>query len=399
MTIATRIGINASGVIYYDSAAGAHDHTVATAEYFTVIELHRFLQDLADDASSSGDDLIDITNETPSDRSTDNIIQINAGYTLDDGTVGGGDPVWEHLYDGSIIEAQTGSIWDGLVVIAGEGMDLQIIQNGAVLTDDWWNNVPNGEAAGSHGLNRDAANGVSHRFMLQVNNAGTDIDGRRIVTITREIGKTYSEFKINGTARGNNVSALTYTDDLNDTTDASARSTISNVTWGYNAIDINNDTTNEFYYSEWNMDTFNSKQFYERMKYLSACETALGGGTGTNATPNSAAFYGMDANIFRGITHEVTVGGTGSASGTFGTANSTHNSQPEPVSWSGGTGQLLAVDNVTATAATKIWIQLLTGVAPGADAIAITGGTSGAVVYANGTTTERTISAPLISSP
>jgi len=398
MAIADRIGINASGVIYYDSAANAHDHTTATAEYFTVIELHRFLQDLADDASSSGDDLIDITNETPSDRSTDNIIQINAGYTLDDGTVGGGDPIWEHLYDGSIIEAQTGSIWDGLVVIAGEGMDLQIIQNGVVLTDDWWNNVPNGETAGSHGLNRDVANGVSHRFMLKVNNAGTDIDGRRIVTMTREVGKTFSEFKINGTARGNNVSALTYTDDLNDTTDASSRSTISNVTWGHNGIDINNDTTDEFYYSEWNMDVYNSKQFYERMKWLTACETALASGTGTNATPNSAAFYNMITIFFRVITHEITLGGTGSPSGTFGTADGTHNGQPEAVSWTGGTGQLLAIDNTAASSATKMWIQLLTGSAPSADGVEITGGDSSAVVYANGTTTERTISTPFCGS-
>jgi len=398
MAIEDRIGINASGVIYYDSAANAHDHTTATAEYFTVIQLHRFLQDLADDASSSGDDLIDITNETPSDRSTDNIIQINAGYTLDDGTVGGGDPIWEHLYDGSIIEADTGSIWDGLVVIAGEGMDLQIIQNGAVLTDDWWNNVPNGESVGSHGLNRDVANGISHRFMLKVNNAGTDIDGRRIVGMTREVGFTYSEFKINGTARGNNVLALTYTADLNDTTDASARSTISNVTWGYNAIDMDNDTTDEYYYSEWNMDTYTSKEFYERMKYLTACETALASGTGTNATPNSAAFYNMDANIFRGITHEITLGGTGSPSGTFGTADGTHNGQPEAVSWTGGTGQLLAIDNTASASATKMWIQLLTGSAPSADGVEITGGDSSAVVYANGTTTERTISTPFCGS-
>jgi hypothetical protein len=398
MSIATRIAINASGVIYYDSTAGAHDHGSATAEYFTVIDLHRFLQDLADDASAAGDDLIDITSETPSDRSTDNIIQINVGYTLDNGTVGGGDPIWEHLYDGSIIEAQTGSIWDGLVVIAGEGMDLQIIQNGVVLTDDWWNNVPNGVTAGSHGLNRDVANGYSHRFMLQVNSAGTDIDGRRIVTMTREVGKTYSEFKINGTARGNNVAALTYTDDLNDTTDASARSTITNTSWGYNAIDINNDTTDEYYYSEWNMDTYNSKQFYERMKWLTACETALASGTGTNATPNTAAFYDMDGNIFRGITHEITLGGTGSPSGTFGTTSGVHNGQPEPVSWTGGTGQLLAVDNTASASATKMWIQLLTGTAPGADGVAITGGTSLAVVYANGTTTERTITAPFCGS-
>jgi hypothetical protein len=394
MAIADRIGINASGVIFYDSTAGAQDHTTAGAEYYTVIELHRFLQDLADDASSSGDDLIDITNDTPSDRSTDNIIQINAGYTLDNGAVGGGDPVWEHLYDGSIIEADSGSIYDGLVVIAAEGMDLQIIQNGSVLTDDWWNNVPNGETAGSHGLNRDVANGISHRFMLKVNNAGTDIDGRRIVGMTREIGYTYSEFKINGTARGNNVLALTYTADLNDTTDASARSTISNVTWGYNAIDINNDTTDEYNYSEWNMDTYTSKQFYERMKWLSACETALASGTGTNATPNSAAFYNMDANIFRGITHEITLGGTGSPTGTFGTADGTHNGQPEAVSWTGGTGQLLAIDNTASASATKMWIQLLTGTAPSTDGVDITGGDSAAVVQANGTTTERTVATP-----
>jgi hypothetical protein len=394
MAIADRIGINASGVIYYDSAAGAHDHTVATAEYFTVIELHRFLQDLADDASASGDDLIDITNETPSDRSTDNIIQIQAGYTLDDGTVGDGDPVWEHLYDGSILEADTGSIFDGLVVIAAEGMDLQIIQDGAVIADDWWNNVPDGESAGSHGLNRDVANGYSHRFMLKVNNAGTDIDGRRIIGITREVGFTYSEFKVNGTANGNNVLALTYADDLNDTTDASGRSTISNVTWGYNAIDINNDTTDEYYYSEWDMDTYNSKEFYERMKWLAACETALAAGTGTNATPNSAVFYNMDANIFRGITHEITVGGTGAPTGTFGTADGTHDGQPEAVSWTGGTGQMVAVDNVASASTTKMWIQLLSGTAPVTDGVEITGADSAAVVFSNGTTTERTITAP-----
>lgn len=78
MAIADRIAINASNVIYYDSAAGANDHGSATAEYFTVIEMHRFLQDLADDATASGDDLVDITSATPSDRSTDNIIRILA---------------------------------------------------------------------------------------------------------------------------------------------------------------------------------------------------------------------------------------------------------------------------------------------------------------------------------
>ena len=37
------------------------DHDGASPNYITVIELHRWLQDLADDASSTGDDELDIT--------------------------------------------------------------------------------------------------------------------------------------------------------------------------------------------------------------------------------------------------------------------------------------------------------------------------------------------------
>jgi hypothetical protein len=394
MAIADRIGINASGVIYYDSAAGANDHTTATAEYFTVIQFHRFLQDLADDATASGDDLIDITSTTPSDRSTDNIITVKTGYTLDDGTVGGGDPVWEHLYDGSIIvEGENGRTFDGLVVIANEGMDLQIIQNGAILTDDWWNSVPNGEAAGSHGLNRDTANGISHRFMLEViDNTGTDIDGRRLVGITREEGFTFSEFKINGTSNGNNVLALTYVNDLNDSTDASLRTTIDNQTYGYVSLDIDGNSTGEPYYSEWNMDTYNSKEFYERLKWLTACESGT-----TNTTANSTTMYGLDGNIFRGITHELT--GT-QASGNFNAAGTSDvatgvgtGGQPEPVSWTGGTGQMLAVDSTSA--ATSMWIQILTGTAPTSGTV--TAGITGATFTVSGNT-EYAVPTPFCGS-
>lgn len=384
MAIADRIAINASGVIYYDSTAGANDHTTAGAEYYTVLELHRFLQDLADDAVASGDDLVDITSETPTDRSTDNIITILAPYTLDDGTVGGGDPVWEHIYDGSlIVDAQNGRTFDGLAVIAQEGMDLQIIQNGALIANDFWNAIPNGETL--KGLNRDVGNGLSHRFMIEViDNTGTPIDGRRIIGITREIGKTYSEFRVNGTARGNNVLALTFVDDLNDTTDASGRGTISN-TEGYQLLQIDG-TNNDPFYSQWDLDIYNSKQFYERMKWL----TEAASGT-TDTTPN-ATIYGLAGNIFRGITHEIALD--------TATQSVTDFSAVEPVSWTNigtgeaGTGQMLAIDDVNA--ASKMWIQLLTGSAPNGDAITITGGTSTATIETNGATpsTERAISTP-----
>ena len=77
---ATHWTISAAGDIRYSGPA----HGVASASYVTTIELHRWLQDLADDASSSGDDLLDITDVTPSERNgTDNNITLYAPYNID----------------------------------------------------------------------------------------------------------------------------------------------------------------------------------------------------------------------------------------------------------------------------------------------------------------------------
>jgi len=360
MSIQATFSVSSAGVIDYIGNA----HGVAAAEYFTVIQLHRYLGDLMDDAQAAGDDLLDITSATSSERSTDNIITLNAGYTITQTAI-------EHLYDGSIIRLNDGTVWDGCLVIAAEGMDLQIQQAGAVVVNDFWNSIPDGETL--KGLNRDVPNGISHRFLLKTVAAGVDTDGRRIIGQTRVTGKTYSEFKVNGTARGNNVLALTYADDLNDTTDASARASISN-TEGYRLIDVDNNGTPEPYYSEWNMDTFTSKQFYERMKYITRQATA-------------ETIYGVNGEVFRGVTHEVTTSGTGT--GTFAAT--------ELISWgtggTAGTGIMLAIDNVAPASATKMWVQLLTGVAPSA-AVTITGGTSAATTANSGVPNERTISAP-----
>ena len=363
MAIDTDVSISSAGVIDYTGAA----HGAAGAGYYTVLELHEFLRQLADDEAASGDDLVDITTATPSDRSTDNIITVTAEYTITDTMI-------EHLYDGTIIQDSDGTRWDGVVVIAAEGMDLQVVQNGAILANDFWNTIPNGQT--TKGLNRDSANGISHRFLIKTVNAGTDIDGRRLLGQTRVTGKTYSEFKINGTGQGNNVMALTYADDLNDTEDASGWTTITNVE-GYQPIDVNNDGADEYFYSKWNKDTYTINQLYERLKYISR--------QGTSDT-----LYGLNGELFRGITHEVPLGG-GTPSGTF--------TEPEAVSWgsgaSAGTGQLLAIDDTAAASATTMWIQLLTGVAP-STGVTITGGSSSATADCNATPTERTISTPFI---
>lgn len=330
------------------------DHSGGAPSYATVIEFHRYLQDKADDAVSVGDDEIDITDLLPSNRSTDNIITLLGTYNIDDTTA-------EHLYDGSIIQGSGGTevIYDGVVNFGNADVQIQVSQAGAILTDDWWN-------FSGAGLNPDAGQGISHRFMLKTRDAGADIDDRKLVGISRTFGKTYSEFSINGTSRGNNVLALTDSIDLNNQTAEAtigAISDISNLSEGYSPLDVNNDGTDEFFYSEWSTGANDINTFYEYTKWL----TRAG---------SSSTLYGLPGEMFRGITHEIPID---TNTGTFNAF--------EPVSWAGGTGQMLAIDDPSG--GTQMWLQLLTGTPPD-DNDLITAGTSGATATVNGSVVDRT---------
>lgn len=336
------------------------DHGGASPSYATVLEFHRWLQDKADDAVSSGDDELDITDTDPSARSTDNIITLKGSYNINDATS-------EHLYDGSVKQGTGGTeaIYAGFVNF-GNVETIQIIQNGAVLTDDWWNQVL---------VTADprSAAGISHRFMLKVRASGANVDNRKVLGISRRFGYTYSEFTVNSATEGNNVLALSEVVDLNNQTleaTVAGYTSITNTTQGYNLIDVDNNTVNEAYYSEWdaNTPTNSINDLYERVKYLTREGTA-------------ETLYGLNGEIFRGITHEIAIG---SPTGTFAAF--------EAVSWSGGTGQMLAIDSTTA--GTKMWIQLLTGVAP-TNTQVITGAST-ATATASGTATTRPLSFPFI---
>ena len=329
---------------------------VGTTDNYTVYAFHVWLQGLADDASA-GDDFMDMSRPTPSEKAYYTIITLLNGYNIDAAAA-------QHLYNGSIIQNNGDEIWDGIQVLAPAGMRLEIIQNGALISPNFW----------TTGLNADAPNGISHQFMIKVRTGGVDTDGRRLIGITREWQKTFLEFKINGTARGVNVMAFTgWATDLNNQKSESTiegYSGITNIKEGYSPIDVNNDTVNEYYYSKWNRDKENRliNDFYERMKWLTRRGTAQ-------------TIYGLDGILFRGITHEIVVDGQGA----------TNFNEFEPVSWTGGTGQMLAINDVNA--ATKMWIQLLTGIPP-TDDLVITGVTSTATCAVNVTVTERSVSAP-----
>jgi hypothetical protein len=345
-----------SGNIRYTGA----DHD-GSPSYATVIEFHRWLQDLADDAVSSpasGDEL-DITDEDPSARSTDNIITLLGNYNIDDTAA-------EHLYDGSIIQNGGDDIYDGIVNFGNTDVQIQIIQNGSVLADDWWN------FAGG-GLNASSAQGISHRFMVKTRTGGADIDGRRLIGTTRQFSKTYSEFSINGTARGNNVLALSNADDLNNTTTGSTVSgwTITNTTEGYIGLDVDNNSTDEYYYSQWDVNTPTNSinDFYEYAKWVSR-------------DGSSDTLYGLSGELFRGITHQIPLS---ARTGTFAAF--------EYVTWTGGAGQMLAIDSPTA--GTAMWIQLLTGTTA-SQGLTITAPGSSATADVGGSLTTRTLSSPFI---
>lgn len=491
-----------------------HAHTGVNPSYATVIEFHRWLQGLADDAvaTPASSDQLDVTNTDPSRRSTDNIITLINGYTIDQTTS-------EHLYDGSVIQGTSGSdIWDGIVNFGNKGVLIQLHQNGSVVSNDWWNYSLGGTHTGaanqatvmtdsalstalsnrglgandlvgftlynvtdgSHGVitanttgtitvggglfggtdndfdtsdtykvglgvNRSVAAGISHRWMQKVRTASADIDLRKLLGINRRFGYTYGEFSINGTSRGNNVLALSDSADLNNTTSettvsgwtdifidrtnstatasgtnnagqavlnvtngalfadgdfimvgtdnseykitsiavnaltlnrnlvvaASASEVVYDLNIGYRSIDVDNNAVNENYYAIWDRGAKTINQFYEYGKYQIA-------------DGSTEQVYGLNGELFRGITHEMVLD---ARTGNFDAV--------EAVSWSGGTGQMLAIDSETA--GTKMWIQLLTGVAP-IDNDVITGANSGATATVNVTITDRSVSKPFVGA-
>jgi len=224
----------------------------ATTQY-TVLELHRFLQNLADDATASGDDLVDISSATPSERSTDNIIALQGSYNID-------DTMAQHLYDGSVSQSSGAVLYSGLVVVGsvGASTELQLVQNNKVLPNYW-----------GTGINVDASANILLRTLVKTRTGGADIDGKRVRVQAREWTDTYAEFSVT-MGLGNSVAAVFANDDLNNATaeaTVAGWTTITNVE-GYQQIDLSNGAGNRDYYSKWNRDTYTINQLYERTKWI-----------------------------------------------------------------------------------------------------------------------------------
>jgi hypothetical protein len=279
------------------SAAGLIRHE-ANANHYTVLELHRWLQGLADDAEAASDDIIDISRATPSERSTDQIIQLLGAYNIDDDAA-------EYFYGGSIKQGSgaTEEIYAGLKVL-GAVNDTTNSQLMIIQSNDYFPFTPSpaspfwGSQSGG-GYNGNATEGILMQLMVKCRTAGVDIDKRQVRVQCRQWGDTYDFFNVT-LGEGESVAAVGTTPDAqNDTAiavvQAWAGGDIPTNVEGYQTIDLNNGAGAQPYYSQW---TFNSnaaglKSIWEWIKEISG-----------NDSPEAADPHSMNGELFLGVTHE-----------------------------------------------------------------------------------------------
>jgi hypothetical protein len=278
------------------NAAGDIRH-VANTNTYTVLELHRWLQDLADDAEASGNDIIDISRATPSERSTNQIIQLLGSYNIDDDAA-------EYLYGGSIKQGSgaTEEIYAGLKILGAvnnSNTQLMVIQD-----DDYYQYTTTpaspfwGDQSGG-GLNGNATENILAQFLVKCRIAGVDIDKKQIRVQARHWGDTYDFFNVT-LGEGEFVAAISTTPDAqNDTAIATVQGwtggDIPTNVEGYQTIDLNNGNGAQPYYSQWTFNTNAAglKAIWEHIKEITG-----------NDSPEAATPHGRNGELMLGITHE-----------------------------------------------------------------------------------------------
>ena len=242
------VSIDSTGSIRWTGAATTNRHTV--------LEFIQWLMDKQDDDQAAGDDLLDITVDTPFNRSTDQILTLNTPFNID-------DTFALHLYDGSVTQNSGDDIYSGLNVIGPveTGTEYMVLQSGKVVPAFWGTGI-NPEASPSL---------VFSRHLVKSREGGADIDGQRITVLARELGDGYRRFPVTlGT--GSSVAAISNGADVfNTQSDATLAgfTTIVN-TEGFQELDIDGSgAAGQEYYSQWDVGSQTINDTYERTKWIS----------------------------------------------------------------------------------------------------------------------------------
>lgn len=430
---ATKWQVNTDKTIEYTGGA----HGTATTNYITVLELYRWLMDLADDDeySDGTDDYMDIVTLKPSDKKFDTIIQLVNGYTLEDTTT----PASEYLYQGSIIEGTGGTekIYDGMKIVGNAGVTVNVIQDEARLTNDFWNNVENANRIDSTATvdTGGTTTNVVDCADTSVLTAGdyvsfhtTTDESYLIDSIIADTSITLTETVVTGPTSGQSIYFVTRGINADATVgvacqfmvavrtsgaDIDNRALICNTrewystfsefrvpgtgrgentvplryepdlnnTTAYATIDALADISNTEGYGAIDMDANSVDEYYYS-------EWDKGGNTinvfyewfkRATMAKETDTLYGLPGEEFRGITHSIGLqAAPAPGAWTEGTA----------ITWDGAAsaGQVLALDTVNDI----VHIQLTLGTAPG-NGVVLTDATNTATTLASNATTERPV--------
>jgi len=174
------------------SATGDVRH-VSGATVYSVLALHQWLQDLADDASATGNDLLDILAPNPSklDGPRDAAVASRLNL-LTSGSVAFNidDTAAQYINFGSIKQASAATQYSGLKTIGGivAASPVYVVQNGSKITTFW----SNGHI----------------QILVKVKTGGSLIDSGNVTAYSRKWGQSYSHFDVNLSAGGESNAAL-----------------------------------------------------------------------------------------------------------------------------------------------------------------------------------------------
>ena len=194
MPIATDFSVASNGDIRQAAAFVA-----GTSARYTTLELHAWLQDLADNAAPSGDDDVSILRVNPSELAGKRnaarpmAVTLKPTFNINDATV-------QWFKFGSVEQAAGEVLYTGLKVLGTlvANSPIYIQQNGAKLTKYW--------------ADADASN---FQILVKAKATSGDTTLKNLVVFSRKYGQSYSHFDVDLSAGGEQAAALATSLDSN----------------------------------------------------------------------------------------------------------------------------------------------------------------------------------------
>ena len=194
MTINTDFSIATNGDLRQAAA-----FVPGTSARYSTLELHQWLQDLADDAAATGDDDVSILKANPSELAGKrNAVRPMALTLLNSLNLNDATSQWFKF--GSVEQNTQNQLYTGLKVLGSlvASSPIYIYQNGAKLTKYW--------------ADADASN---FQILVKAKATSGDTTLKNIAVFSRKYGQTYSHFDVDLSPGGEQVAALSTALDSN----------------------------------------------------------------------------------------------------------------------------------------------------------------------------------------